>query len=139
LKLFGESSELLAHPSPAGEAGVQAFKHYAARSSQPLSLCLICPDGKMRLISIWTQLGASKMATKTIDIREAQTQLNELLSLALQGTEIIFARDNTPLARLIPVSGTTSQSRIAGLHKGSISISDDFDDPLPDTFWLGAT
>ncbi len=76
------------------------------------------------------------MATKTIDIREAQTQLNELLSLALQGTEIIFAKDNTPLARLIPVSGTASQSRIAGLHKGAIWISDDFDDPLPDAFWL---
>jgi hypothetical protein len=27
--------------------------------------------------------------------------------------------------------------RIAGLGKGTIVIADDFDEPLPDAFWLG--
>lgn len=27
--------------------------------------------------------------------------------------------------------------RIAGLHAGQIWMSDDFNDPLPDEFWLG--
>jgi len=27
--------------------------------------------------------------------------------------------------------------RVAGLHPGAIWTSDDFDDPLPDEFWLG--
>ena len=27
--------------------------------------------------------------------------------------------------------------RIAGLHEGQTLISDDFDEPLPDEFWLG--
>jgi hypothetical protein len=27
--------------------------------------------------------------------------------------------------------------RVLGLHAGNYSISDDFDDPLPDSFWLG--
>ena len=27
--------------------------------------------------------------------------------------------------------------RVAGLHAGLTWISDDFDDPLPDSFWLG--
>ena len=27
--------------------------------------------------------------------------------------------------------------RVAGLHDGQIWISDDFNDPLPDEFWLG--
>ena len=27
--------------------------------------------------------------------------------------------------------------RIAGLGQGTITIADDFDDPLPDAFWLG--
>jgi hypothetical protein len=27
--------------------------------------------------------------------------------------------------------------RIAGLGQGTIAIADDFDEPLPDTFWLG--
>ena len=29
------------------------------------------------------------------------------------------------------------QKRIAGLHRGEIWMSADFDDPLPDEFWLG--
>ena len=27
--------------------------------------------------------------------------------------------------------------RVLGLHFGLIHMSDDFDDPLPDSFWLG--
>ena len=27
--------------------------------------------------------------------------------------------------------------RVAGLGKGTIAIADDFDEPLPDAFWLG--
>lgn len=30
-----------------------------------------------------------------------------------------------------------SGERIPGLHKGMIWMSDDFNDPLPDEFWLG--
>jgi Protein of unknown function (DUF2281) len=30
-----------------------------------------------------------------------------------------------------------SAQRVAGLHDGQIWISDDFNDPLPDEFWLG--
>ena len=30
-----------------------------------------------------------------------------------------------------------SRKRIAGLGKGTIVIADDFDDPLPEAFWLG--
>jgi hypothetical protein len=29
------------------------------------------------------------------------------------------------------------RQRIAGLGKGRIIIADDFDEPLPDAFWLG--
>ena len=77
------------------------------------------------------------MSTQTINIRTAQPQWNDLLSLVMQGTEIVFAKNNKPLARLIPISQPASQARIAGLHEGKIWISDDFDEPLPDSFWLG--
>ena len=30
-----------------------------------------------------------------------------------------------------------SHKRLAGLGKGTVVIADDFDDPLPDSFWLG--
>jgi hypothetical protein len=29
------------------------------------------------------------------------------------------------------------QKRIAGLGRGTMAIADDFDDPLPNSFWLG--
>ena len=77
------------------------------------------------------------MTTKTIEMSEVPDQLNELLSLALQGIEIIFAQDNTPLVRLTPIAATSLKPRIAGLHPGAIWMSDDFDEPLPDEFWLG--
>jgi hypothetical protein len=32
---------------------------------------------------------------------------------------------------------TPNKPRVAGLHAGQMVVSDDFDDPLPDEFWLG--
>jgi len=83
------------------------------------------------------------MSTLTINIQEAQNQLQYLLSLALNGAEVIFTRDDKPVARLTPVAEPESvteaprKKRIAGLNRGQIWVSDDFDDPLPDEFWLG--
>jgi hypothetical protein len=34
-------------------------------------------------------------------------------------------------------TGTPRSARIAGLGKETITIADDFDEPLPDAFWLG--
>ncbi|MCA9915743.1 MAG: antitoxin family protein [Anaerolineae bacterium] len=34
-------------------------------------------------------------------------------------------------------SGTTGTERKPSLHAGSTQMSDDFDDPLLDSFWLG--
>ena len=31
------------------------------------------------------------------------------------------------------------RKRIAGLGQGTMMIADDFDEPLPDAFWLGET
>lgn len=75
------------------------------------------------------------MTTTTIDIVKTPTQLADLLSLALQGTEVIIARGDKSLARLVPIS--QPKSRIGNLNPGSILTTDDFDDPLPDEFWMG--
>lgn len=76
------------------------------------------------------------MNTKTVDIQEAQTQLLHLLALALQGDDIVITEDNVPLVRLVPVQSQPLR-RIADLHKGAIRMRADFNDPLPDEFWLG--
>jgi hypothetical protein len=36
-----------------------------------------------------------------------------------------------------PVGKKRDRPRIAGLGEGMITIAEDFDDPLPDEFWLG--
>jgi hypothetical protein len=35
------------------------------------------------------------------------------------------------------VSDASNAPRVADLHKGQIWMSEDFNDPLPDEFWLG--
>ena len=32
---------------------------------------------------------------------------------------------------------TTLKPRVFGLHRGLMKMADDFDDPLPDSFWFG--
>jgi len=73
------------------------------------------------------------MLIKTVDINEAQ--LTKLLSLVKTGTEIILMEGSTSIARLVPVSSSTSL-RLPNLHSGAIWTSDDFDQPLPDEFWM---
>jgi len=36
-----------------------------------------------------------------------------------------------------PAVSQSKKKRIFGMHKGLVSISDDFDDELPDSFWFG--
>lgn len=76
------------------------------------------------------------MATTTVDIGKTPTQLADLLSLALQGTEVIIEKDDQTLARLVPVAQT--QPRVANLNPNSIGTTEDFDAPLPDEFWTGS-
>ena len=76
------------------------------------------------------------MSTKTVGIEEAQTNLSELLSLAQQGNTVIIADGDTPLAQLVPVIAQ-NRPNIAGLNRGAMRMRDDFNDPLPDEFWLG--
>ncbi|MBN2886761.1 MAG: type II toxin-antitoxin system prevent-host-death family antitoxin [Chromatiaceae bacterium] len=66
-------------------------------------------------------------------INEAKAQLSELASRALAGEEIIIARDNHPLVRLVPVQ-LPGQARKPGSGKGQLLwMSPDFDD-IPEGF-----
>ena len=73
---------------------------------------------------------------KTVNINEAQIKLPKLLSLVTAGNEVIIEENNKPVAKIIPISPPL-QARIAGLNKGKIWISKNFDEPLPEHFWTG--
>jgi antitoxin (DNA-binding transcriptional repressor) of toxin-antitoxin stability system len=73
------------------------------------------------------------MVTKHMDVNQAPAQWQEILSQIASGVEWILTDGTTPVARLVPVS-----TRVAGLHAGAIWASPDFDEPLPDDFWMGS-
>ena len=74
------------------------------------------------------------MVTKRIDIHS--TDLSTLLAEMADDTEILLVDADKPVARLVPVERSRG-TRTPDLHPGAFTPADDFDDPLPDTFWLG--
>lgn len=76
------------------------------------------------------------MPTQTVNLDKVEKQLAELLAIVEHNGEIVIAQNGKPLARLEPVT-PKKKKRIAGLNRGMIWTSGDFDEPLPDEFWLG--
>jgi prevent-host-death family protein len=62
------------------------------------------------------------------NVAEAKAQFSTLVRKALQGEDVIIARDNKPLLRLVPMG----VARKPGSAKGQIRIGKDFDLPLDD-------
>lgn len=75
------------------------------------------------------------MTTMTVTVKDMQQRLPELLSQVSGGKTIIIEKNKKPLARLVGID-FTAKKRIAGLNRGEIQVSNDFDTPLPDEFWL---
>ncbi len=75
--------------------------------------------------------------TKTVNVNEAQTQLRGLLALARNGDEVIIEENGEPAARIVPIQKNEPKERVLGLREGQVWTSDDFDEELPDSFWLG--
>jgi prevent-host-death family protein len=76
-----------------------------------------------------------------VNTHEAKTNLSRLLDDVQEGEEIIIARGNKPMARLVPFRANKTV-RKPGYLKGKIRIADDFDAPLPEdileSFEVGA-
>jgi prevent-host-death family protein len=66
-----------------------------------------------------------------VNIHEAKTHLSRLIQRALDGEEIIIAKDNEPLVRLVVLESAGNERRI-GLARGRARMTDDFDAPLSD-------
>jgi prevent-host-death family protein len=65
------------------------------------------------------------------NIAEAKARFSELVEKALAGDEVVVARDNTPLLKLVPLADA-SRPRKPGSARGQVWMADDFDEPIPD-------
>jgi antitoxin (DNA-binding transcriptional repressor) of toxin-antitoxin stability system len=68
---------------------------------------------------------------KIFTIYNAKTNLSSLIKEALAGEEIVIAKGNLPLVKLV-VIGSDSGERKIGLLKGKIKTKKNFDDELKD-------
>lgn len=66
-----------------------------------------------------------------VNIHEAKTHLSKLIELVLKGEEVIIARGNKPVAKLVLIN-TLKPKRKIGSAKGQINIAEDFDEPVED-------
>jgi len=62
---------------------------------------------------------------------EAKAQLDDLIIAALAGEAVFITQDAEHKVQLVPITHT-HRNRIAGAGKGTFTMSDDFDAPLPD-------
>ncbi|MBI4265359.1 MAG: type II toxin-antitoxin system prevent-host-death family antitoxin [Acidobacteria bacterium] len=73
---------------------------------------------------------ARKPRSRQYNIAEAKAHLSSLVRQTLSGDEVIIAKDNKPLVKLVPLP---APRRKPGTAKGLVLyMSPDFDEPLED-------
>ena len=66
-----------------------------------------------------------------VSIEEAKITLPDLIEAAVGGDEVLIAKDDQHIVKLVPVSGTKPVPQF-GSAKGLIAMAEDFDAPLED-------
>ena len=66
-----------------------------------------------------------------VNIHEAKTHFSRLIQQVVEGEEVVVARGNKPVAKLIALNQPAPKRRL-GTAKGRIQMSPDFDAPLED-------
>lgn len=72
------------------------------------------------------------MASRAVDLNQAQTQLTELVDHAAQsGEEVVLTREGEAVAKIVPLVRSRPARRF-GSARGQVTVPDDFDAPLDD-------
>ena len=66
----------------------------------------------------------------TFNIAEAKARFSELVSRAMLGEEVVIARDNRPLLRLVPLQPAGGERRPGSARGQVLHVAPDFDAPL---------
>lgn len=75
-------------------------------------------------------------ATNETHVDETALNWPDLLRRIEIGEEVVIEKNGVAVARLSAVKAAPGP-RVPGLNRGQIWMSEDFDEPLPDSFWLG--
>jgi antitoxin (DNA-binding transcriptional repressor) of toxin-antitoxin stability system len=67
-----------------------------------------------------------------VTIHEAKTHLSRLIQQALAGEEIVIAKGQRPLVKLVALPEARPQRRIGQARGVVLYMADDFDEPLPE-------
>ena len=65
-------------------------------------------------------------------MHEAKTHLSRLIRSALEGEDVIIARGNQPLIRLLPLPKALPKRHLGGAKDVVKYMADDFDEPIED-------
>lgn len=66
-----------------------------------------------------------------VNVHAAKTNLSRLIERACAGEEIVIARNNEPVVKLVPIEAPRPK-RQRGSLEGQVVVPDSFFDPLPD-------
>jgi prevent-host-death family protein len=66
------------------------------------------------------------LAVARFSITDAKTRFSELIRKAIAGEEVIIAKDNKPVVKIVPIV-TPGRKRVPGSAKGQIWMAADFD------------
>ena len=64
-----------------------------------------------------------------VNVHEAKTYLSNLIKRVLAGEEVVIAKGNKPVVKLVKYIESKPERKI-GSAKGKIVLKEDFDDPL---------
>lgn len=67
----------------------------------------------------------------TVTIHTAKTTLSQLVARVEAGEEIILARGNVPIAKIVPYQPVTPKRQFGAL-RGAFSVGPEFFEPLPE-------
>ncbi len=65
-----------------------------------------------------------------VTVHKAKTNLSKLIQRACEGEDVVIARRDQPMVRLVPIT-PAKPKRVFGSMKGEVWVDDGFFDPLP--------
>lgn len=78
-----------------------------------------------------TNVASRRKSSISYNIADAKAQLSNIVREVLAGEDVVIAKDNKPLVRVVPLRDKTVR-RAPGSGRGQVTISADFDAPLED-------